>query len=190
MLVLVDTNGVTVSVLLISSRDDWISDDSLLVGMNTDVRSSFILVVDSVDCVSEPSNGNLVVVSSVVDFEYKAESIVDTFAVALIPGSNEDVAVPMEVVYEGGIVDNERYSLDFVVSPIILNAFAVVLLEIPLVSNINGPVDSFDSVSEISSVSEFGLVVNIDVRVEIESVFTVVAGAVDNLFVCSIEESV
>jgi hypothetical protein len=176
VLVLVDTNGVTVSVLPVSSRDDWISDDSLLVGMNTDVRSSFILVVDSV---------NLVVVSSVVDFEYKAESIVDTFAVALIPGSNEDVAVPMEVVYEGGIVDNERYSLDFVVSPIILNAFAVVLLEIPLVSNINGLVDSFDPVDEIRSISEFELVVNIDVDDEIKSLFTV-----DNLSVCSIEESV
>jgi hypothetical protein len=37
--------------------------------MNVDVLSSFIVVVDSVDCVSELSNGNLVVVSAVVDFE-------------------------------------------------------------------------------------------------------------------------
>jgi hypothetical protein len=72
----------------------------------------------------------------------------------------------------------------------VLNVFSVVPLEIPLVSNINGPVDSFDSVDEISSVSEFRLVVNIDVGDEIKSLFTVVADAVDNLFVCSIEESV
>ncbi len=117
-------------------------------------------------------------------------STLDTFAVALVPVSNEDVAVSVEVVYKGDVVATDRYSLDFVVSSIVLNVFAVVLLEIPLVSNINGPVDSVDSVCEIRSVSEFGLVVNIDVRDEIESLFTVVADAVDNLFVCSIEESV
>jgi hypothetical protein len=158
--------------------------------MNVDVLSSFIVVVDSVDCVSELSNGKLVVVSSVVDFEYEVVSTVDTFAVALVPVSNEDVAVSVEVVYKDDVVATERYSLDFVVSSIVLNVFAVVLLEMPLVSNINGPVDSVDSVCEIRSVSEFGLVVNIDVRDEIESLFTVVADAVDNLFVCSIEESV
>jgi hypothetical protein len=158
--------------------------------MNVDVLSSFIVVVDSVDCVSELSNGKLVVVSSVVDFEYEVVSTVDTFAVALVPVSNEDVTVLVGVVYKDDVVATERYSLDFVVSSIVLNVFAVVLLEIPLVSNINGPVDSVDSVCEIRSVSEFGLVVNIDVRDEIESLFTVVADAVDNLFVCSIEESV
>jgi len=159
-------------------------DDTVLVGMNTDVLSLFIVVVDSVDGVSELLNGNLLVVPAVVDFEYEMVSTVDTFAVALVPVSNE------EVKYEGDVVDNERYSPEFVVSSIVLNVFSVVLLEIPLVSNINGPVDSFDSVGEISSVSEFELVVNIDVGDEIKSLFTVVADAVDNLFVCSIEESV
>jgi hypothetical protein len=159
-------------------------DDTVVVGMNTDVLSLFIVVVDSVDSVSELSNGNLLVVSSVVDFEYEVVSTVDTFAVALVAVSNE------EVKYEGDVVATDRYSPEFVVSSIVLNVFSVVLLEIPLVSNINGPVDSFDSVGEIRSVSEFGLVVNIDVSDEIESLFTVVADAVDNLFVCSIEESV
>ncbi len=152
--------------------------------MNVEILSLFIVVVDSVDCVSELLNGNWVVVSAVVDFEYEVVSTVDTFAVALVAVSNE------EVKYEGDVVDNERYSPEFVVSSIVLNVFSVVLLEIPLVSNINGPVDSFDSVGEIWSVSEFELIVNIDVRDEIESLFTVVADAVDNLFVCSIEESV
>ncbi len=159
-------------------------DDTVVVGMNTDVLSLFIVVVDSVDSVSELSNGNLLVVSSVVDFEYEVVSTVDTFAVALVAVSNE------EVKYEGDVVATDRYSPEFVVSSIVLNVFSVVLLEIPLVSNINGPVDSFDSVGEIRSVSEFGLVVNIDVSDEIESLFTVVADTVDNLFVCSIEESV
>ncbi len=111
--------------------------------MNVEILSLFIVVVDTVDCVSELSNANLVVVSAVVDFEYEMVSSVDTFAVALVPVSNE------EVKYEGDVVDNERYSPEFVVSSIVLNVFSVVLLEIPLVSNINGPVDSFDSVGEI-----------------------------------------
>ncbi len=78
-------------------------DDTVVMGMNTDVLSLFIVVVDSVDGVSELLNGNLLVVSAVVDFEYEMVSTVDTFAVALVPVSNE------EVKYEGDVVDNERY---------------------------------------------------------------------------------
>jgi hypothetical protein len=78
-------------------------DDTVVMGMNTDVLSLFIVVVDSVDGVSELLNGNLLVVSAVVDFEYEMVSSVDTFAVALVPVSNE------EVKYEGDVVDNERY---------------------------------------------------------------------------------
>jgi hypothetical protein len=65
--------------------------------------------------------------------------------------------------------------------------FAVVLPEIVLVSNIDWCVDNFGSIVEIRLVSEFELVVNIDVCDEIESLFTIVADAVDNIFVCSIE---
>ncbi len=66
----------------------------------------------------------------------------------------------------------------------------MVELEVSYVLEVNWFVDSIDSIDEVRSVSEAELVLNVDGCDEIESLFTVVADAVDNLLVCSIEENV
>jgi hypothetical protein len=66
-----------------------------------------------------------------------------------------------------------------------------VVFEIPIfVVEINGVVDSCDSMDEVWSLWELNGVVNTEVSDEIDALFNLVTVTVDNWFVCSVEESV
>ncbi len=97
----------------------------------------------------------------------------------------------MEVIWEFDLDDNDEYSLDIDAPSLALIVFPVLVLRIPFVAaEINWVVDSSDSLDKVRSFSELNRVVKIDVSDEIGSLFTVVADAVDNVFVCPIEETV
>ncbi len=101
------------------------------------------------------------------------------------------VAISMEVVDECDVDDNDGYSLEIDPLSVMLIVFSLAVLEIPdVVREIDCAVDSSDSTGKVRPFWELNGVVNIDVSDEIDSLFTVVAGAVDNVLVCSIEEVV
>lgn len=105
--------------------------------------------------------------------------------------SNEVVKAWVEVTCLGNIDDDAEYSFEFDVSSIVFSMFVVAVLEIWWgVSDISWMVDSSNFVDEIRSISEFELVVNIDVLDVVEIVTGVVTDVVDNSFICSSEESV
>ncbi len=175
-----NVDGVANSIFVVNSRDDcrvlWelcvsrgrrvdvtkvrvlsVSiDDTVVVGMNTDVR----------DCVFELWNWKLVVFSSVADFEYKVESTIDTFVVALVSVSGDDVMM------------TDIFS-------VVLIVFSLVVLEISfIVVEINWFVDNSDSSDEVRSPWELNRVVNTDVSDEIDSLFDEVPVAMDNSCLC------
>ncbi len=97
----------------------------------------------------------------------------------------------MEVTWEFDLDDNDEYSLDIDAPSVALIVFSVLVLGIPFVAaEINWVVDSSDSLDKVRSFSELNRAVKIDVSAEIGSLFTVVADAADNVFVCSIAETV
>ncbi len=112
-------------------------------------------------------------------------------AVAASSVSDEGVVISMEVAYERDVDDNDEYSLEFDALWVTLIVFSLVLLGIPfVVAEIYCVVDSSDSIDEVRSFWEINGVVNIGISDDIGSLFPVVADAVDNVFVFSIEESV
>jgi hypothetical protein len=115
--------------------------------------------------------------------------VLEILLIAVVPTSvsDEGVVTTMEVAYEYDVDDNGGYSLETNVSLIVAKVFSPVLLEIPDVAvEINRVVDSSDSLDKVRSFSELNRVVKIDVSDEIGSLFTVVADAAENEFVCSI----
>ncbi len=148
-------------------------DDTVLVGMNIDVWSLFIVVVDRDDCVYEVSNGKVVVDSCVIDFEYRVDSTIDTFVVLYVSVSADDVAVSMDVAYECAIVDKDKYSPALDVSSTLRNVVSLLVLEIPFVVEMNPVVDSSDSIDEVWSLCEPNRVVSVDVSENISAVVDV-----------------
>ncbi len=167
---IVDVTNVRV---LSVSIEDWMFDDTVLVGMNIDVWSLFIVVVDRDDCVYEVSNGKVVVDSCVIDFEYRVDSTIDTFVVLYVSVSADDVAVSMDVAYECAIVDKDKYSPALDVSSTLRNVVSLLVLEIPFVVEMNPVVDSSDSIDEVWSLCEPNRVVSVDVSENISAVVDV-----------------
>jgi len=102
--------------------------------------------------------------------------------------SNEDVEVSVELSYFVDVDDAVEYSFEFVISSIVVSMFVLVVLEISsVVSDINCVAGSANMLDEIRTVSEFGLVLNVDV---VELLSNVAMDAVDNSFIYPTEESV
>ncbi len=143
-------------------------DDNVLV-------SVIIICVDDEDGTEEPS----------VELEIPFITVVAGSV------SDADVAISMEVAYECDLDDNDEYSFEIDALSVPVIVFSLELLEIPfVVEEINWVVDSCDSTDEVRSLWEVNGAVNVSFSDEIGSLFTVVPGAVENVVVCWIVESV
>ena len=183
--------GVSVSI------DDWTLLDTVLLRTNVEVLSSFTVVIESVDDWSEvskvvniwslfedisswvndcvwilvdedvSSRDNVVVTSSVPEFEDKDDSIVTILVEVSVSVSNEDVKVLMVIVSSDNSDVEYSFVFDIVLS--VFDVLVVLIIEMSVVvSETDWVVGDSNLMDELGLVSVFGLVVNIDVSDKVE----------------------
>jgi len=69
------------------------------------------------------------VVSSILEFEYGEELIVDILVEVPLAESNDHVDVSVDVSYFADVNDDVGYSFGFVISLIVLSVFVLAVLE-------------------------------------------------------------
>ncbi len=183
-----------VSDMIVDDIDGYIEPLTVIIGW-TDEVSKIDVIRFEVWSEIDDDVAVLVVVICVDDNDGKDELSIELetplIFVVTDSVSGEDVAVLNEVAYECAIVDNDKYSTAFDVCSTVRNVVSLVVFEIPIfVVEINGVVDSCDSMDEVWSLWELNGVVNTEVSDEIDALFNLVTVTVDNWFVCSVEESV
>jgi hypothetical protein len=126
------------------------------------------------DTIVEDVDGYIEVLTVVIGWTDDVSTI-DTILVELWSEIDDDALVSIVIICVDDDTSREELSVELEIEAlsVTLIVFPLVLLEIPdVVVETNCAVDSSDSTGEI------------------DSLFTVVAGAVDNVLVCSIVESV
>jgi hypothetical protein len=144
------------------------------------------------DTIAEDVDGYIEVLTVVIGWTDDVSTI-DVIIVELWSEIDDDELVSVVIICVDDDTSREELSVELEIEAlsVTLIVFSLVLLEIPdVVVEINCAVDSSDSTDEVRPFWELSAAVNIDVSDEIDSLFTVAAGAVDNVFVCSIVESV
>ncbi len=169
----VDSSVITVECIEVLPAVIGWTDDVITVVLWSEIDDDAVLAL-AIVCVDDDDGTD----------ELSVELEVLLIAVVGTPVSDDDVLISMEVACVSDVDDNDEYSLD-------ANVFSLLVLEIPDdIVEINGLVDSSDSIDVVWSFWELNRVVNTDVSDEISSLFPVVADAVDNVLVCSAVESV
>ncbi len=178
---LVAYSDVDFSVITVECMDVL----AVVTGWTDDVSKIDVITVELWSAIDEDAVVPLASICVIDDDgtdELSVELEILLIAVVGTSVSDEDVVISMEVPYERDAGDNDEYSLD-------ANVFSLLVLEVPDdIVEINGRVDSSDSIDVVWSFWELNRVVNTDVSDEISSLFPVVADAVVNEFICSIVE--